>query len=172
MTVEVSIDEAQLQEVFNRSLESVKIPVQTAMAETFEVMVKTNIGAVGGEFRPADWPALMGDKTKDGGRKVPSKYAKRVGRLYATLSGKDDPKRKGGKVTLEDSIDHDNFDDYSVVYSRGCEYAAAHQYGEGKMPPRPFFPMTGEQGSEEITEQAMAELVIAAENALANELSK
>lgn len=52
--------------------ESVKAPVEHAMALTFEICVRANFGMIGFE-RPNDWAPLS-----------PS-YARKVGRPYATL---------------------------------------------------------------------------------------
>lgn len=141
MNVEVSIDELGLEELVNGRINEIRIPVQTAMAEVFELMVKQNIGGEYGEFRPHEW-----DKLSKG-------YAKRVKRPYATLE------LSGG---LLGSIGAEHAEDASTVFSIGCDYAAAHQYGEGFMPPRPFFPMTGDAGDEEITPQALNEVETAA----------
>lgn len=123
MTVEIAIDESELVNLVTNEFDKIRVPVQDAMAERFEIMVKQNIGSQDGDYRPTEWSPLS------------KGYAKRVGRPYATL-----------KLTgeLENSIARESSsDEASVVCS--ISYAAEHQYGEGKLPARPFFPiMSGE----------------------------
>ena len=152
MNVEVSIDDLAIDDSVRDRIDEIKIPVQQAMAEVFEVMVKLNLGEEKGEFRPAEWSPLS------------AKYAKRVKRPYATLVLTHE---------LENSVRSFATDEAGFVVSEGCDYAAAHQYGDESrhLPARPFFPMTGQRGDEEITPQAYEEVRQAAEIKI-NELLK
>ena len=90
------------------------------MAGRFREIVMENFGETGTD-RPEEWPALS------------PKYAKRVGREEATLFVTG---------TLMNSVEIDPYNPDAAVVSTKCSYAMAHQYGEGNMPKRPFFPMT------------------------------
>ena len=136
MTVELEVDVSNFTQSLEQKFNEIKVPVQQAMAEVFEVMVRMNIGAEEGEYRPSEWSPLS------------AKYAKRVKRPYATM------KLTG---TMESTIKSGSDEDAGYV-TCGTEYAGAHQYGEGKMPERPFFPIAGG----EFTEQAKDECLSAA----------
>jgi phage gpG-like protein len=118
-----------------------------AMAARFKFMCMQNLGATGID-RPSQWDLLS------------PKYAKRVGRDYATL-----------ELTgqLMQSIRMQTHDDFSEVFVEpdDCPYAARHQFGDDKMPARPFFPMT-EAG---LTPMAEAEVLAAATDMLEQSLS-
>ena len=137
-----------IEETFNR----VRIPVQAAMAETcFDVTIN-NFG-MSGEDRPVEWESLD------------DKYAKRVGRSFATLDLKEF-KKEGSDKKLIDSVDW-NADnpDFALVYLNDPPvYAAAHQWGESGMPERPFLPIV--KGSETLTPYTEGKCLDAANKAL------
>jgi phage gpG-like protein len=111
--------------------------------------------------RPKEWPKLK-DKgwIRVAGRTHKKKFRTDggywidvVGRDYATLYWKGN---------LARSIQHDGLVEYAIVFS-DSPYAAAHQFGEGKMPERPFLPMVGDN----LTAMAEAVAIEAVESALA-----
>jgi phage gpG-like protein len=91
--------------------------------------------------RPHQWEELR------------SNWKKVVNRTHATLYWKGN---------LARSIQHDGLVEYAIVFS-DSPYAAAHQFGEGKMPERPFLPMVGDN----LTAMAEAVAIEAVESALA-----
>jgi len=107
-------------------LESIRQPVQSAMADAYCGVVLENFGASGVD-RPWAWAPLS-----------PS-YAKKVGRSYATLvvSGalKNSVKKTDGRecstVSMSDS---------------DVSYATRHHHGGGNLPARRVFPIR-EDGS-------------------------
>jgi len=129
------------EEMFVRS--GVVQQIVGAMGAEFKMMCVENLGETG-TTRPDTWPALSED------------YAKKVKRDYATLY-----------VTgnLHRSIKMNVFSDYARVYvdPSDCWYAEYHQFGVGKMPPRPFFPINGDG---DITPMAFERVHNAAERML------
>ena len=74
------------------------------------------------------------------------KYSKRIGgRTQATLRMTAAEAAKVG-ATAELLYDSTRIQvtnpEFAVVYN-DCEYAADHQFGTNRMPPRPFFPISG-----------------------------
>jgi phage gpG-like protein len=122
--------------------------VTGAMGAEFKFICVQNLGEDGID-RPSEWSDLS------------SKYAKRVGREYATLDLTGNLLR---------SIRMETFDDHSTVYVNmdDCPYAARHQFGDEKMPKRPFFPID-ENG--EITPYARQRVIDAAHEALDRSLN-
>lgn len=125
-TVDAEIDQNSLDQ-FQRWLmfkfERVRQPVQEAMAEKFFEITRLNFGQFGVD-RPVEWAPLE------------EKYAKKVGRDYATLS-------ITGK--LEGAIQMESDPDKSRVFisKDDVPYALAHQYGYAPrgLPARPYFPI-------------------------------
>lgn len=117
---------------------AVREQVQEAMALRLKSIINNNLGVVG-EDRPNAWAALS------------QKYAKRVGRAYATLY---DTGR------LSRSVKHASYPEYAIVYQDYAEaqYGEAHQYGEGHMPVRKFFPVQGDS----LTAHSESEVIAAA----------
>jgi phage gpG-like protein len=120
MTFELDIQNLNFAEQIQARFDEIKVPIQAAMAGRFREIVMGNFGETGTD-RPEEWPTLS------------PKYAKRVGRDEATLFVTG---------TLMDSVEIDPYNPDAAVVSTKCPYAMAHQYGEGNMPKRPFFPMT------------------------------
>lgn len=119
--------------------ESIKIPVQRAMAVKLAEIVDQNFQ---GQFDREDWPDLSDE------------YADVVGRPEATLiltSGEASRVNKyygksavPGLLRASTAIETDD-PDHARVFN-DCEYAAVHQFGgtsaEGRpIPARPFFPV-------------------------------
>jgi len=130
-----------IDETFNR----VRIPVQAAMAETcFDVTIN-NFG-MSGEDRPVEWEALRDDK-----------YARKVGRDYATLN-------LTGELEKSVTFDASNPDYAEVFLSNPPVYAAAHQWGESGMPERPFLPI--QKDTETLTPYTEGKCLDAANKAL------
>ena len=133
--------------------DNIKVVAQDAMAIRLSDIVLQNFGTEGID-RPTEWPQLhpVYAATHHDGDRTPT----------LVLSGE-----------LRSSIDVElGKPEYASVFTN-CPYAAAHQYGESEnpdqnLPARPFFPIT-EDG--ELTEYAQAQLVEAAEQALARELA-
>lgn len=97
--------------------------IQGAMGEKLFEIVRFNIGKEGVD-RPRSWAALS------------PKYAKRVGRDYATLD-------LTGALAGAIKFDNSNPDFASVSISDSdVIYATSHQWGDGHLPARPYFPMS------------------------------
>ena len=120
MTFEFDIKDFNLAEQIQARFDELKVPIQAAMAGRFRELVFENFGETGTD-RPEKWPDLS------------TKYAKKVGRDYATLYVNG---------TLMNSVEIDPYNPDAAVVSTKCPYAMAHQWGEDNMPKRPFFPMT------------------------------
>jgi phage gpG-like protein len=130
-----------------------------AMAARFKMICVQNLGE-GGIDRPVQWKSLS------------DRYAKRVNRSFATLDtdiGKSPYNGRRPTGTLSRSIRINVGNDSAVIYVDPEEvpYAYDHQFGEGHMPARPFFPMT-EIG---LTPYAEQELIAVAEEILESALS-
>lgn len=136
--------ERQLAEAVNRALSNSEVlaAVNGAMASRLHDIVLKNIGDTGID-RPNAWAPLS------------KRYAKRVKRSHATLRVSGDLIRS---IRSAADWSHGEVwqDDSSV------EYGPAHQFGEGHMPLRPFFPIVGDG----LTEFAEAQLTEAAQTAL------
>ena len=135
MTATLTIDEPAFLNSIMAEFQKVKVPCQAAMAEAFRSVVDGNLGDKDFKDIPHDWDGLS------------SKYAKRIGRAYPTLrmNGVEAAIMGAEPNLLYDStrIEVTN-PDFATVYN-DCEYASAHQFGEGNMPPRPFFPISGNE---------------------------
>ena len=93
------------------------------MAVQFRQCIYDNFGA-SGMFRPMQWAKLS------------PRYARKVGRDYATLNVTGRLRGAIRKTASEDKG--------KVSVSRAdCDYAIAHQFGYEKnnLPPRPYFPI-------------------------------
>lgn len=140
MHAEISIEFSSLGDAFEPSPEYCQ-RIQGAMGEILFEIVRENFGETGID-RPSTWPELS------------SKYAKKVGRDYATLHLKGD---------LESAVKFDNSNpEYAQVSVSDSDvpYAAAHQWGTAHLPARPFFPID-EYG--QLTEFAAQEVIAAAQ---------
>lgn len=150
--IEFNIDPASLSAFADKTEQdfwAVKSDAQLAMGVAFRDIVQDNFGPIGAD-RPSFWQALK------------PKYAKRVGRTFATLyvSGK-----------LHNAVKLDNTKD------EGCEvsvsnstvpYALVHQFGGGNnIPARPYFPVTPDG---EVTPLTKAIVVQAAKDAVAQSI--
>lgn len=129
-----------LEEMF----EGVRPQVQAAMGQRFYEVVMGNFG-VAGVDRPHSWAPLS------------PAYAARVGREIATLHVTGALKSAvmvggsyGDSVTVE-------------VNDSSVPYATAHQYGKGRMPARPYFPVDGDGN---VMPYTVSQVVEAAEKAL------
>jgi len=122
MNVTLDIDSEAFAQSVGAELAALKVPCQAAMADVVFETTRSNFGA-SGKDRPIEWEALRDER-----------YAKKVGRDYATLHLKG---------TLEESIDLDSSnEDAAIVFCMDEPvYAKAHQEGIGNMPERPFFPI-------------------------------
>lgn len=140
MNFELTINENSL-DAFQRSLlarfEMARSPIQQSMGEKFFEIVRSNFGDFGVD-RPIEWAPLS------------PAYAKKVNREHATLfvTGK-----------LESSIKMESTEDATTIsVSDGdVPYATAHQYGKGKMPARPFFPIDQNQQVTQFTNDQVTE---------------
>lgn len=93
-----------------------------AMAERFYEIVANNFGE-SGEDRPSAWAPLT------------PRYAKRVGREYATLA-------VTGRLFDAVKVESDMNSGRVSVSNSDCPYALVHQYGGGNnIPARPYFPI-------------------------------
>ena len=144
MTFELDINELSLGGLAEEVFQQVKVPVQAAMAGRFRELVLQNFGETGTD-RPIEWEALRSEK-----------YARKVGRDYATLYVE-------GK--LMDSIEVDPYSPDAASVFTNCEYAAAHQWGDESrnLAARPFFPMSKDgfvtpDAMNSVTEAAAQEL--------------
>lgn len=119
------------------------------MAGEFLELTRQNFGEAGLD-RPQEWPELS------------KKYAKRVGRSYATLFLHGD---------LFESFQINNAYQFSEVFSES-PYAEAHQFGTDTLPARGFMPILNDKESEEavLTDQAQSKCIEAAQRAIENAL--
>ena len=130
-----------------RALPQIKRAVHRAMARKFWEMTRANFGT-SGRYRPSDWAALS------------ESYLKKLKRksfgtpLVPTLL------RAG---TLINSI-RLRADERAGVVWTDIPYAGVHQFGEGHVPARPYFPVFGgKDGSQAtLTDKAELEIRIAA----------
>jgi phage gpG-like protein len=124
--------------------DAMKQAVQADMANAFATTVNHNFGD-SGEDRPTDWPLL------------------RTWYALEAHGGDRTPKLQLSGV-LQASIQIDDMAKEARVYT-DCDYADKHQYGypENHVPPRPFFPMYGTPGNEQITEKTEAKCLEYAE---------
>lgn len=114
--------------------DSDRMRMQASMANRMASIIDNNFGQ-SGEDRPSAWPQLN------------DRHARRFhgGDTTPTLELSND---------LRTSIRIDNDVDAASVWTEN-EYAAAHQWGNAHIPPRPFFPMS-EQG--DLTEYSASEM--------------
>jgi phage gpG-like protein len=140
-------------------LTAAKVHAQSAMAQVFYETVLENFGPGPGEDRPIVW------------RDLTEKYAeaKHQGDTTPTLI------LKGGlldSVSMGDVFTEDH-EAEARVYT-DCPIASYHQYGvpANNLPPRPFFPMEGEEGNETITPQTEQKCLEAAAKAIADTFSR
>jgi hypothetical protein len=137
MNIRLDIDQGQLDGALSglaARLEALRQPVQAAMADAMEGIVLANFGSQG-FMRPWDWQPLS------------AKYAKKVGRTYATLF-----------VTgaLKSTLRKDTSDPDGASVTMGnnglVNYALAHHHGNpgnfgttvegsGELPARRVFPL-------------------------------
>lgn len=113
----ISINENELANKIRRQIFDLVDPVQDAMAQRFLEMTLSNFGIAGAD-RPIEWAPLS------------YAYSLKVGRKIATLY-----------VTgaLKGAI-HQN-DNEVEVNDAEVPYATAHQYGNDRLPARPYFPL-------------------------------
>lgn len=148
MDVEIDVGrlQADMGEALRQALENPTVleAVHEAMGSAFHTIVLQNFGDSGVD-RPTAWPALS------------PRYAKRVKRSHATLvlSGE-----------LMRSVKSEATSDHAHIWS-DTEYSAAHQFGEGRMPERPFFPIQGDS----LTDYAEQQIVEAVQRTLADTFS-
>jgi phage gpG-like protein len=120
---------------WNRTLE--------AMGAKLILITRQNFGS-SGPNRSSDWKSLS------------KRYAKKVGRSYATLDVTGKLFRSFRMTTAAHR--------YVIVKTTGIPYASAHQFGRNNMPWRPFFPIDryGQLTSyarREVTKAAVSELI-------------
>ncbi len=121
MNFRITIRESDVRGMINRTFgPGVRRQILGAGGAELLRLSRENFGVSGPE-RPIEWAPLSKD------------YAKRVKRTYATLDLKGDLYRSGRL----------NVSDDRAVVSFEDRKASWHQFGEGKMPPRPFMPMYG-----------------------------
>lgn len=146
-------------EGFSQSLlqwaESLRQPVQSAMAARLQDITQSNFGAGDGEDRPAPWQPLS------------QGYAK------AAHAGDTTPT----EILSGDMRDSIHVDDDSAEFARvftDLEYAPEQQWGGGEWntPARPFFPLIGDESSAVLTEHSASEIRLAAEQAIADHLNQ
>lgn len=138
-----------------RWAESLRVPVQDAMAETLQSIVQSNFGVGEGEDRPEPWQPLSQGyaKAAHGGDTTPTEI----------LSG-----------DMKDSIQVETGNpEYARVFTN-CEYAAIQQWGGGEWntPARPFFPIVGDQNTGTLTQHTQDELRQSAEEAIARHIKQ
>lgn len=127
MNVTYTIRDTELNAAFSEIGERIKQAqpkAELAMAERFQDCVLRNFGATG-DFRPwSGWPPLS------------PRYAKKVGRTYATLEVSG---RLKGNVLLELGANNN----FRVTSSNDrVPYATVHQTGGGNnIPAREYFPL-------------------------------
>lgn len=142
MNYDLAINPNEL-DLFKRSLlyrfEQARSPIQQSMAEKFFEIVRLNFGDFGVD-RPVEWAPLS------------PAYARRVNREHATLfvSGK-----------LESSVQVESNEERARVFITDSDvpYATAHQFGvpSKNLPPRPYFPIDGNEDVLPFTRQQVEE---------------
>lgn len=106
-----------------RQAEKLRSPVHNAMAVQFRQCVFDNFGP-SGMFRPFQWAKLS------------PRYARKVGRDYATLN-------VTGKLRSAIKMASSEVKGTVSVSKADCDYSLAHQFGYEKnnLPARPYFPI-------------------------------
>jgi hypothetical protein len=112
-------------------IEEIKIGCQSAMATAFKITAQKNLGE-DGEDRPTVWPDLSSSE-------LGLKYQKKVGRSFATLFDT-------GALYRSIVVDESNQPESASVVCES-EYGYDQQNGNDTtgLPPRPFFPMLGDE---------------------------
>ena len=151
MTFSLNISDLDFENIISEQLMNVKTSVQGAMAGRFLELTRENFGQ-SGTNRPIGWENLRSKK-----------YAKRVGRDYATLflSGE-----------LFDSLKIETSSpDHAAVWTEN-EYANTHQWGDESrnIANRPFMPLYGNAFSSDISNEAKQHLIEAAQSELERQL--
>lgn len=157
MTLTLDIDQAAFEKSVLDCFASVKVPCQKAMAYVFAEMAFNNLGEDGNN-RPVSWKALKknyANKYHDGDR-TPTLI------LHGDLAD-----------SIREGIDYSNED--AATVSCNVPYASMHQWGltneDGyKLPPRPFFPLVGNENYSEPTADAAANCLDACEQELERSL--
>lgn len=131
---------------------AVKSDAQLAMGEAVLDVVHANFGETGFD-RPASWAPLS------------PKYAKKVGRTFATLE-------VTGEMKSAVKLDNSDPNHSSVSISKDdCPYALAHQFGyeANNLPARPYFPV---DSAGNLMPATMSLVKIAAEEAVAKSVRR
>ena len=163
MTFSFTINPASLKALesgIRTRLETIKKPVQSAMADTLHGIVLANFGSTG-FMRPWDWQRLS------------PAYAKKVGRTFATLFVTGALK---STVKKDDSGDAASV---SMANNSLVHYALAHHHGNpgnfgttpqgsGELPARRVFPL---DEADHVTPEAVEMIVQAARVAAKEALS-
>lgn len=140
MTAELQFESADI--IPDSLLEEIKTGCQRAMAMAFRQTAQNNLGLPPGEDRPTAWRDLSNSPRG-------KKYQKRIGRSIATLYETGD---------LHDSIavDESNQPESASVVCES-EYGYDQQNGNEStaLPPRPFFPMIGDEVTPYTTEKCL-----------------
>lgn len=147
VTYTITVQVEGFQEAMKSRLMAVARPVEAAMAARFYQNVLMNFGEVGYD-RPERWPGLS------------ASYAKRMGRVFATLyvSG-----------ALYDAVKLNPAEATVSVSNADVPYAMVHQFGGGNnIPARPYFPIE-EDGT--LTRRSARDVRVAAIEALRRELA-
>jgi phage gpG-like protein len=128
--------------------ESTKRSMLTAIGQKLRQITLQNFG-VAGLHRSAAWSGLT------------PRYMKRI-KYYGPPKLTD----KTGRLPL--SIYYDNSSPDYVVVGTQVPFAAAHQFGAGSIPARPFFPLQpgATRYNQELTPYAMSECIKAAQQAI------
>lgn len=126
ITANISVDQLSAKNIGVRllaRLEKARTPVHRAMAGQFRQCTLDNFGA-SGSFRPHQWAKLS------------PRYARKVGRDYATLN-------VTGKLRSAIKMSANSDKGKVSVSSAECDYALAHQFGydANNLPARPYFPI-------------------------------
>ena len=153
MTFEIEISQEELNAMgmhVQSQLWSLKSNAQLAMAMALQDVVFANFGQTGID-RPEPWAPLS------------PRYAKKVGRTFATLEVSGD---------LKNQVRIDDTDlDKTRVYANNSEvpYVLAHQFGyeQNNLPARPFFPITADG---ELTDFSQREIHAAALKSIEEDL--
>jgi phage gpG-like protein len=153
-TLEVeSLD--RLEEQLAEFVESLRVPVQDAMARTLQDITQANFGPGEGEDRPERWQPLSQGyaKAAHGGDTTPTEILTQ---------------------DLKDSIQVESDDpDHARVFS-DIDYAPIQQWGGGEWntPARPFFPIIGDQDTGVLTPYTEEQIRLAAEQAIEDHLNR
>jgi len=135
-TFRFAINRNDLEKQFRLQFDAATAPLRRqmamAMGREFFNIVHSNFGQNGVD-RPKTWPALS------------AKYARRVGRGYATLYRRGRLKASGRLFVMGDK---------AVIEFGGpsAPYAEAHQFGTTHLSARPFFPIKGSFETVELTD--------------------